>query len=212
MDDICWSTKFKPVTVQAYTESPGHKVPISTSPLEIFSLFFTSSLLQFLVLQTNQYALECMGGERYAQWTPVTLPELHAYMGFMILMGIVHLPSLCDYWKKDEIFHYSPVASWISRDRFFELHRYLHCVDNSNLPSPGDLAYNKLGKIQPVLDRLHEAFRSVYCPTKKRERGRSNDSLQRKEYTETVLTSQTGETWHKGLGPIRCPQWISFGV
>lgn len=166
MDDICWSTKFKPVTVQAYTESPGHKVPISTSPLEIFSLFFTSSLLQFLVLQTNQYALECMGGERYAQWTPVTLPELHAYMGFMILMGIVHLPSLCDYWKKDEIFHYSPVASRISRDRFFELHRYLHCVDNSNLPSPGDPAYNKLGKIQPVLDRLHEAFRSVYCPAK----------------------------------------------
>jgi len=47
--------------------------------------------------QTNQYALECMGGEKFARWTPVTVEELNAYMGFMILMGIVHLPSMYDY-------------------------------------------------------------------------------------------------------------------
>ena len=35
----------------------------------------------------------------------------------MILMGIVYLPSLCDYWKKDSIFHYSPIADKITRDQ-----------------------------------------------------------------------------------------------
>ena len=88
-----------------------------------------------------------MGGEKFAQWTQVTEQELHAYMGFMILMGLVHLPSLYDYWKKDEIFHYSPVASRISCDRFFDLHRYLHCADNYTLLPPGDPGYDKLGKI-----------------------------------------------------------------
>ena len=107
-----------------------------------------------------------MGGEKYAQWTQVTVPELQAYMGFMILMGIVHLPSIYDYWKKDEVFHYSPVASRISRDRFFELHRYLHFADNSILSPPGDPGYDKLGKIKPVIDRLREVFKTVYCPHK----------------------------------------------
>ena len=92
----------------------GLQATLPTSPLGVFSLFFTTTFLQFIDLHTNQYALECMGGEKYAQWTQVTVPELQAYMGFMILMGIVHLP---DYWKKDEILHYSPVASRISRDR-----------------------------------------------------------------------------------------------
>ena len=71
--------------------------------------------------------------------------------------------SIYDYWKKDEIFHYYPVASRISRDRFFELHRYLHFADNSSVSSPGDPGYNKVGKVQPVIDHLGEAFRSVYC-------------------------------------------------
>ena len=71
VDDICWSTDLKPITLHAFTENPGLRVPLSTSPLQVFSLFFTS-LLHFVVLQTNQYALECMGGERYAQWTHVT--------------------------------------------------------------------------------------------------------------------------------------------
>ena len=105
-----------------------------------------------------------MGGEKYAQWTQVTVSELQAYVGFMILMGIVHLPSLYDYWKKDAIFHYSPVASRISRDRFFELHRYLHFTDNSTLSLPGDPGYDKLGKIKPILERVRKVIRSVYCP------------------------------------------------
>ena len=52
----------------------------------------------------------------------------------MILMGIVHLPSIYDYWEKVEIYNYSPVAFRITRDRFFEL-RYLHFADNSSLAS-----------------------------------------------------------------------------
>ena len=55
------------------------------------------------------------------------------------------------------------MASRISRDRFFELHRYLHFADNSSLSPPGDPGYNKVGKVQPVIDHLGEAFRSVYC-------------------------------------------------
>ena len=84
----------------------------------------------------------------------------------MILMGIVHLPSLCDYWKKDSIFHYSPIADKITRDRFLDIHRYLHFNSNSSLADPGTPGNNKLVKVQPIIDKLSNAFQAVYKPHK----------------------------------------------
>ena len=69
-------------------------------------LFFTPTLLELIVEQTNKYAAECMGQEKYEKWDKVTVEELCAYMGFMLLIGIVHLPSLYDYWRNDEVYHY----------------------------------------------------------------------------------------------------------
>ncbi len=63
--------------------------------------------------------------------------EYRAYLGFNILMGINSLPSLEDYWKDDEVYHYKPVADKIPRARFREINRYTHYVDNSTLSLPG---------------------------------------------------------------------------
>jgi hypothetical protein len=85
-------------------------VPIPRSAKEIFFLFFTHTLLELIVEQTNKYAAECVGEEKFGKSNKVTVDELCAYMRFMrfrLLMGIVHLPSLYDYWKNDEVYHYS---------------------------------------------------------------------------------------------------------
>ena len=103
-----------------------------------------------------------MGQEKYDSWEKITVDEFTAFLGFMLLVGIVRLPSIADYWKRDEIFHYAPVARRISRNRFFELQRYLHFADNSTLATPGTPGYNRLGKIQPVIDRLLERFQAIY--------------------------------------------------
>ena len=132
---------------------------------DIFLLLFTSSLLEHIVEQSNKYAAECMG-ERFETWQCITVEELCAYMGFMILMGLVKLPSIYDYWRKDEVYHYEAVASGISRDRFFELHRYLHFVDNSTISAPGTPEYDKLGKVGPIIATLSKQFAAVYEPGK----------------------------------------------
>lgn len=77
-----------------------------------FFLFFTRTLLEYIVMQSNKYALECMGAEKYESWEKITVDELSAFI------GIVHLPSIADYWKRDEVCHYAPVARRISRTRF----------------------------------------------------------------------------------------------
>ena len=109
----------------------GPTVPIPSSVLGTFQLLFTTTLMQYIVDQTNFYALQCMGDEPYSTWTKVTLEELNAFFGFMILMGIVRLPALSDYWSKDNMLRYGAIADKISRDRFLDIHRYLHFVDNS---------------------------------------------------------------------------------
>ena len=86
--------------------------------------------------ESNRYAREAMGDEKYTTWTKITAGDIQALLGFSILMGIVHLPSL-DYWKRDPLFHYAPIANRISRDRFRELLLYLHFVDNATLLSRG---------------------------------------------------------------------------
>ena len=103
-----------------------------------------------------------MGDTAFEAWQKITAAELEAFFGFMILMGIVRLPSLLDYWKNDVIFHYIPVASRISRNRFVDLQKYLHFADNTTLVSPGCEGYNKLGKIQPILDMLTTRFEETY--------------------------------------------------
>ena len=111
--------------------------------------------------ETNRYAAACLG-EAFASWEQVTIEELKAHLGFMILMGVVQLPAIADYWKTDEIFHYSPIASRISRNRFFELQRYLHFVDNSTLQPTTSPGYDKLGKIRPIIELVRAQFTNTY--------------------------------------------------
>lgn len=66
----------------------GPTVAIPESPSEVFELMFTPSLMDAIVEQTNRYAKEVMGGEKYDAWDKVTTEELKAYLGFCILMGM----------------------------------------------------------------------------------------------------------------------------
>lgn len=105
-----------------------------------------------------------MSDDQYAKWVDVNAEEVWAYMGFMILMGINHLPALSDYWRMDSTYRYSPIADRITRDRFFEITRYFHFVDNTTLLPRGDPGYDKLGKVRPVIDILSTQFLQNYNP------------------------------------------------
>lgn len=100
---------------------------------EIF-LFFTFAIMDLIVEETNRYATTCIG----ASWAPIIQEKLCAYFGFMLLMGIVKLPSIYDYWQKDEVYHYSRIADRISRKWFFEIYcnTLLHPLRKQRNPLP----------------------------------------------------------------------------
>ena len=159
-----WSTTLNRVTIKPFTSPVGPTVPIPESPVEIFNLFFTDDILQTIVDESNRYAQQVMGQEKFDKWTKIALPELRAYMGFCILMGINKLPCIEDYWKRDPHLHYSPIADRITRDRFRDVSRYLHFVNNDTLVPQGSPGYDRLGKVRPIVDHLSAKFAELYNP------------------------------------------------
>ena len=72
-----------------FTEQTGPAVPVPSSPFQVFRLFFTPAILEYIVTETNRYARLDMGEERYRKWDIITTEDLIAYFGIMIVMGIV---------------------------------------------------------------------------------------------------------------------------
>lgn len=159
-----WSSNLKPVTIKPFTSPVGPITAISESPLEVFQLFFTSDLFGEIIEESNRYARQVMGDEKFEQWEEMSEDELKAFLGFRILMGINHLPAMDDYWRREPTLHYAPVADWISRDRFRELSRYLHFVDNDTLVPCGSPGYDRLGKVHPIIDHVSQRFAELYQP------------------------------------------------
>eukprot|EP00731_Ephydatia_muelleri_P003517 Em0001g3517a len=121
-------------------------------------------LQQQIVQATNDYAKATMKENKYEQWTKVTCEEMRAYFGFHILMSINRLPSIDDYWSTNPNLRYGPIANRISRDRFRDIQKYLHFVDNDTLVPRGQSRYDRLGKVQPVIDYVTAKCKELYKP------------------------------------------------
>lgn len=150
--------------VAPFTQPVGPTVPISTSPVEVFTLFFTDNIVTHIVEQSNLYAKQVLGEERYVEWEKISATELRAYFGFKILMGLYPKPAVRDYWKRDPFVNYPPISERISRDRFYDIGRYLHFADNTTLVPQGQPGYDQLGKVRPVIDKISERLLTVYKP------------------------------------------------
>ena len=157
-------TNYTTVNVKKFTSPTGPTCILPSTILEIFLLFFTDELLGMIVDQTNLYAAQIMKIEVYSKWVLLTFPELKAYLGFYILMGLVRMPAMYAYWSTNPIHWYAPIADRITRDQFLEIHRYLHFAYNTSMSSYGTMTYDRSGKIRPVVSYLNSRFLALYNP------------------------------------------------
>ena len=92
------------------------------------------------------------------KWVNVCVEELMAYIGMVIAMGLVKLPSVLDYFTTEPILSHPWFPSILSRDRFLLISRYFHISNDSQFL--GD----KLCKIRPFIDHLIRAFQKHWTP------------------------------------------------
>ena len=104
--------------------------------------------------------------QKKAVWYPVSVEEMKGWVAVYLCMGsgIINKPNILSYWSTDPILSTPFFGATMSRARFLQILRYLHFVDNSRAPEPDSPNYNKLYKIQPLLDLIIPRFRGVYKP------------------------------------------------
>jgi len=124
-------------------------------------------------------------------------------------MGLVHLPSLDDYWKRDPLFHYAPIANPISWDRFRELLWYLHFIDNATLLSRRSPGYDRLGKVHPIITYFPAKFVELYNPHKELAVDEAMIKFQGRSSLKQYIPLKPVK---QGVGVGRQQEWILFRV
>ena len=130
----------------------------------MLSSILPSDLYDEILVQTNLYATQQRALKNITKpWNPVRKPELMAFIGLNIVMafiglntamGIVNLPELRNYWTTNPIIGHPWFCSVMSRDRFMEILRYFHIVDNIRLPVVQILTTTRFGKFSLLLQSL----------------------------------------------------------
>jgi len=138
-----------------------------TEPLDCFHLLLPEDFYDKLIAETNRYASQqrelC---NDHSPWNPVSREELMAFVGLVIAMGIVSLPSLTDYWSMEPMHCHSWFRLVMPRDRFIQILRYIHVVDNNTALPRTDPRYDKLWKIRPLIDCLGNSIDESMIGTK----------------------------------------------
>jgi hypothetical protein len=140
VDELTWSSDLQPITLQKYTEHPGPRAALPSSPLGVFSLFFTSSLLQWIVLQTNQYAL----------W-PLAYPVIVFSNSTDIYTSPTIVPSLPGDPGYDKLGKIKPIL-----ERVRKVFRSVYCppqnisIDEAMIPFKGRSTLKQYMPLKPV--------------------------------------------------------------
>lgn len=75
-------------------------MPPSASAVDFFQLFVPDNVLKNMVVQTNLYAKKFQ--ERFGSdgaWVDVTLPEMKAFLGYVISTSTSHCESVLSIWS-----------------------------------------------------------------------------------------------------------------
>jgi len=148
-----------------YITGPTRVFDGSASALEYFQLFYDDCLFENIARFTNLNAASKRavnsGAAATGKWTDVTIDELKAYYGLLLLMDVMQYDRDEHYWSHNAT-HWlvgSKFGDVMSRDRFVQIKRYLHFSDDSNSPQ-----HDKLHKVRYILNHCRTAFQNEYQP------------------------------------------------
>ncbi|XP_053393472.1 piggyBac transposable element-derived protein 4-like [Mercenaria mercenaria] len=132
-------------------------------PIDYFWLMFPANLITKLVQYTNSYAVWKMvqNGAVDDKWEEVTEPEMKAYLGINILMGIKELPEVEMYWSTDPFIGNTGIQQVMTCNRFHKITLYFHASNPDTKPR-GTPAYDRLYKVHEIISAVSDAFFREY--------------------------------------------------
>ena len=139
----------------------------SMQPIDFFKLFLTDDLINMMVTETNRYADQEINKHRPLRrssrlnlWKPVDHQEMCQFLGILLHMGCVKLPTFEHYWSTNILYRFPMFSKVMPRNRFQLILRFWHFVDN-NTAGPG-----RLRKIVPIVEHVNNTMNTIYIPDK----------------------------------------------
>ena len=124
------------------------------------------SLWEILVTETNRYKHQydlthpvLQRRSRLHDWYDVTVPEMKAFVGCILNMGLNRKHTIESYWDSSNWSQNFPIFRQIfTLDRFKLILRFFHVSDNDNAPEEPDQIY----KFRSVLEHLNKKWAAEY--------------------------------------------------
>jgi len=89
----------------------------SLSPYSIFSLFFSLEQIEIIIKNTNIYAYSKNAREG-RKWKDLTIREFRIWLAILIYTSIFKLPSIKDYWNRDNKLPEHNITTFMTLLRF----------------------------------------------------------------------------------------------
>ncbi|XP_065318907.1 piggyBac transposable element-derived protein 3-like [Gordionus sp. m RMFG-2023] len=125
------------------------------SPYQCLSYFLNDNFLDLVVLESTKYAAI----KNINKPIKISKMELRKFIGINILMSIVQLPSIRDYWK--DVIGNDLIKKTMTITKFESIRSILHFNDNNNSIAKGQPGYNRLIKVASIVKHFQDRFRTI---------------------------------------------------
>ena len=122
-----WKSTIQPPEGINFREEVGMRVEMDNDSncLDYFQLLFTDNVYQ-LIIKRFEHQKRQLEDNSLGDLHDFTLPELKAWLGLTLAMGLVKKSNLKAYWSTDSVTKTPLFSSTMSRDRYLHILRYLH--------------------------------------------------------------------------------------
>lgn len=116
-----------------------------------------------MVIETNRNAQQMLSsqrisrGSRFSSWKSITKVDIEHFLGLLLRMGLMKMPSLSDYWNKAERYQNKVASKNMSRNKFELVLRFWH-FENNDSANKTDQLY----KIRKLLNIANDIFKNVH--------------------------------------------------
>lgn len=141
-------------------------------------------------------------------WTPVTRDEMEAFVGILVLMGIVKLPRFRMYWMEDSLLHQEGVTSVMPCDRLLQIWRYFHLADNSVAPARDTPGFDELYRVREFLNIVSHDISTEYKLSRDISIDETMVPHKRQAVLQTIHKKQTHSVGYKVVGTVRSSHWL----